>query len=299
MAKKRGRSPLLWTFLGLFFHVFAAIVLWFLGNKSGIPQSVVPNASVASPPSHPQSQTTWSGWPDASRGNSGPRTAPQSTPRPAQHNVPPGQNGQIDLNSLRDAVRRSSQGSPQSRSTNDGVRGALEPDRQAFLDSLDANAPTAQHFSPLPLQTGQALRNAWLELGRTFVYSGEAGGITDNNEFYQLEGSDGNSPVLFYPVSQDGTRDSIVVQFAVPLKRYTSASAQLLVWVDEQASNGFARPVAYEIPGTGETLVVAAGVSDPSGVRDDTLGVMCDDVRDVAQRLRQAIPARFGGIWVT
>ena len=272
MAKKRGRSPLLWTVLGLFFHVVAAIILLLIGHKT---------------PSFP----------------SAPRYEPTSTPptrRTTQVHTPTQQNGHIDLNSLRDAVRRSAQGSVQPPSTQSAhIPHGLEPDRQAFLDSLVSNAPTAESFRPLPLGTGQALRSAWIDLGRAFVYSGEAGGISDNNEFYQLgDGEDGDS-VLFYPVSQDGTTNSVVVQFAVPLKRFRSPSRELFDWVNQQPHGGLAQAVAFATADGSETLLLAAGVSECRLVTYDSLGIMCEQVRTFASRLRQTIPQRFGGIWVT
>ena len=272
MAKKRGRSPLLWTVLGLFFHVVAVIILLLIGHKTPSFSSVPIYDAAPTPP----------------------------TRRTTQVHTPTQQNGHIDLNSLRDAVRRSGQGPvqpPSLQSTHDPH--GLEPERQAFLDSLATQAPTAESFRPLPPETGQALRSAWIDLGRAFVYSGEAGGISDNNEFYQLGDGEDEDPVLFYPVSQDGTTSSVVVQFAVPLKRFRSPSRELFDWVNQQPPGGLAQAVAFVTADGSETLLLAAGVSECRLVTHDSLGIMCEQVRTFASRLRQSIPQRFGGIWVT
>jgi hypothetical protein len=272
MAKKRGRSPLLWTVLGLFFHVVAAVILLLIGYKT---PSFAP-VRLYDP------------------------TPTPSARRSTQVHTPTQQNGHIDLNSLRDAVRRSGQGPvqpPNMQSTH--APHGLEPERQAFLDALAVNAPTAESFHPLPLGTGQALRSAWIDLGKAFVYSGEAGGVTDNNEFYQLGDGEDEDPVLFYPVSQDGTTDSVVVQFAVPLKRFRSPSRELFDWVNQQPPGGLAQAVVFVTADGNETLLLAAGVSECRLVTHDSLGIMCEQVRTFASRLRQTIPQRFGGIWVT
>jgi hypothetical protein len=294
MAKKRGRSPLLWTFLGLFFHVFAVATLWFLGNKSGAPTGGNQTSATPYEPRPIPSPGT-----DARRASNLSSPSQRSTPRPTQRNNSPSQNGHIDLNSLRDAVRRSGHGSiPPPVAPTGRTPSGIEPDRQAFLDSLVANAPSAESFHPLPLGTGQALRSAWIDLGRAFVYSGEAGGITDNNEFYQLGDDDDADPVLFYPVSQDGTTQTLVVQFAVPLKRFRSPSREMMDWVNQQPHGGLAQAVAFTTPDGSETMLLAAGVSECQLVTHDSLGIMCEQVRTLAQRLRQTIPQKFGGIWV-
>ena len=78
MARKRGRGPVKWFFLGLFFHIFAIAVLFFKGHADGA--STNPELEQVFQPS-------------------------------VRHNPPvfqptQPQNGEVDLNSLRAAVRQ-------------------------------------------------------------------------------------------------------------------------------------------------------------------------------------------------
>jgi hypothetical protein len=278
MARKRGRGTIRWFFLGLFFHVIAIGVLYFLGHRDG---------GRNSPVAAPVPTVGWTTLP--------PR---QDSPPPAQRN----QQGHVDLNALRAAVRGEGgvghQQGPAGQPSGQGD--VLDPEQRAFLDLVEEVAPTID-FSGLPPAVGRQLREEWLRLGRIFVRSGEAGGVTDGTEFYQLDPSGVGVPVLFYPVAPDNGRSPVVIQFACPVKRFRQAPADLVAWVDARAHGGFADATLFHDPNAGEVVLLAAGTRDMASapVNEQTLGEWCRQVRLEAEGLRRDMPSRFGGIWVS
>ena len=268
MARKRGRGPVKWFFLGLVFNVFAIAVLLFKGQADGSSiiqagQQVVETSVRHNPP--------------------------VSRPSEAQHGV-------VDLNSLRAAVlRQSSEDSP-SRTTGSDANATLEPARQAFMDSLGTTLPTI-NFGPVSAEIAQALSQVWMQLGKALVFSELAGGLSENNEFYQCHDEDSSSAVWFYPVSPNGSSTSVLVEFAVPIKRFASESVALQRWVNSQSGSGFTKVVLQKIDSENESILIAYGQCSPNLVTADSLGGLCEEVRGVADQLRETIPARFGGIW--
>lgn len=269
MARRRGRGPVKWFFLGLFFHVFAIAFLYFKGPVGGglmiqSGQQVVETSARQNPPVFQPSQD---------------------------------QNGEVDLNSLRAAVRQqpnvSSASSTDARESN----GVLEPERQAFLDSL-ASILSTINFGSVSAEIAQELSQVWMQLGKTLVFSDLAGGLSENNEFYQCHEEDSSSAVWFYPESPNGSTTSALVKFAVPIKRFASESVALQRWVNGQSGNGFAKVVLQKIDSENESILIAYGQCSPNLVTADSLGELCEEVRGVAGHLRETIPSRFGGIWI-
>jgi len=269
MARKRGRGPVKWFFLGLFFHVFAIAFLYFKGPVGGglmiqSGQQVVETSARQNPPVFQPSQD---------------------------------QNGEVDLNSLRAAVRQqpnvSSASSTDARESN----GVLEPERQAFLDSLASTLSTI-NFGSVSAEIAQELSQVWMQLGTTLVYSDLAGGLSENKEFYQCHDEDSSSAVWFYPVCPNGSATSVLVEFAVPIKRFASESVALQRWVNSQSGSGFSKVVLQKIDSENESILIAYGQCSPNLVTADSLGGLCEEVRGVADQLRETIPARFGGIWI-
>lgn len=270
MARKRGRGPVKWFFLGLFFHVFAIAVLFFKGPVDSGLMIQPPQQVIETPVRH---------------------NPPVSRPAEAQHGV-------VDLNSLRAAVLRqepnvSSASSTDARESN----GVLEPERQAFLDSLASTLSTI-NFGSVSAEIAQELSQVWMQLGQTLVFSDLAGGLSENNEFYQCHEEDSSSAVWFYPVSPNGSTTSALVEFAVPIKRFASESVALQRWVNGQSGNGFAKVVLQKIDSENESILIAYGQCSPNLVTADSLGELCEEVRGVAGHLRETIPSRFGGIWI-
>lgn len=273
MAKKQGRRPVRWFFLGLIFTVFAIAFLYWKGRRG---------RQQASPTSHLGALAI---------------DPPQITPQPQSRAMQ--QQGHVDLNALRTAVNTG--GMRQTRQLTEQPTTAstdLEPDRRAFLDLVESVAPTIT-FPGLAPQLIDQLRDAWLRLGREFVHSDEAGGITDSQEFYQLEPDGQGAPVLFYPVVVNGA-SSPQIQFACPVKRFRYSSQELERWVAHQPAESFAVATLFRDETAGESVLLAAGVLDPerAPVRSATIGQYCRQVRSEADDLRRDIPARFGGIWI-
>jgi len=285
MARKQGRGLIRWFLLGLVFHVFAIFVLYRKGRRD---QVVGASATPATRTNLPPPPT--------------PRVA---APQPVVRQQPEGpralqQQGHVDLNALRAAVANGGM-SQQGFVAESAVQRepALPPDRQAFLQLVETTAPSIT-FPALAPHLGEVLRICWLYLGRAFAHSDEAGGLTDSNEFYQLESDGRGSPVLFYPVLQEGASNP-VIQFACPVKRFRQVSGELENWVLAQPSESFAVATLFRDDASGESVLLAAGVLDPATTLIDksTLGELCLHVRSEANDLRRDIPARFGGIWAT
>lgn len=280
MARKRGRRPVVWFFLGVFFSIAAVIILFFLRPRPGSQLHVQPYDSQPTPTSS-QSTTT-------AHGGSGAPTQRGS------------QRGHVDLNALRAAV---TSGHGQQVNGGRGCGGSpdptLEPDRLEFLQLVEQVAPTLD-FSPLPAATQQRLRDNWLEIGRMFVRSGEAGGMTDSCEFYQADSSGCGLEVMFYPVALDNAGRTIVIQFACAVKRFLQTSDELVAWVQNRANGGFPDATLSYDEASGNHFLFVAGTVDParSAVDEHTLGQWCRLVRDDAAAVKQMLPARFGGIWV-
>lgn len=269
MARKRGRGPVKWFFLGLFFHVFAIAILFFKGPVDSGLMIQPPQQVFETPVRH---------------------NPPVSRPVEAQHGV-------VDLNSLRAAVLRQSSEDSSFRPTVSDTNATLEPVRQAFMDSLGTTLSTI-NFGPVSAEMAQALSQVWLQLGQTLVFSDLAGGLSENNEFYQCHDEDSSSAVWFYPIDPNGSATSVLVEFAVPIKRFASESVALQRWVNGQSGNGFTKVVLQKIDSENESLLIAYGQCSPSLVTADSLGELCEEVRGVASQLRETIPTRFGGIWI-
>lgn len=275
MARKRGRGPVKWFFLGLFFHVFAIAVLFFKGHADGASSS--PALEQVFQPS-------------------------------ARHNPPvfqpaQSQNGEVDLNSLRAAVRQQPNESSASTTGGSENNGVLEPERQAFLDSLASSLATIS-FGPVSASTARAMSQVWMDLGTTLVFSDLAGGINENSEFYQCHDDESASAVWFYPISTDGSVNSVIAEFAVPLKRFAnggqeaSESVALQRWVSSQLRDGFAQAVLQRVDSGNDSVLVVRGQCNPNLVTADSLGELCEQVRAMAVQLRRTIPSSLGGIWI-
>ena len=286
MARKRGRGPVKWFFLGLFFHVFAIAVLFFKGNADGF--STSPSAGQVFQPL-------------AGQNPSGIRPPVRQNPpvfQPSQT-----QNGEVDLNSLRAAVRQQPNESSAPTTGARGNNGVLEPERQSFLDSLASTLATI-NFGPVPATTARALSQVWMDLGTTLVFSDLAGGLNENSEFYQCHDDDAASGVWFYPVSPDGSANSVMAEFAVPVKRFANGgqmgpeSVALQQWVDSQPRGGFAQVVLQRVDPGNDSVLMVRGQCNPNLVTADSLGELCEQVRTKAVQLRQTIPSSLGGIWI-
>jgi len=281
MARKRGRRPVVWFFLGVFFNIAAVIILFFLKPRSGSPLDV----QLYDPPPSPtfsQSTTT------AHRGGGG----------QAQRGS---QLGHVDLNALRAAV---TSGHGQQVNGGQGRDGSLDPilepgSRSEFLRLVEQVAPTLD-FAPLPAATQQRLRDSWLEMGRMFVRSGEAGGVTDSCEFYQFDGDREELPVLFYPLALDDPDHTIVVQFACSVKRFLRASDELMEWIENRADGEFPDVTWSYDEDSQNFFLFVAGLVNPSQtpVDEETLGEWCRIVREDALAVKRDLPTKFGGIWV-
>ena len=234
MARKRGRGPVKWFFLGLVFNVFAIAVLLFKGQADGRSTIQAGQHVVETSVRH---------------------NPPVSRPSEAQHGV-------VDLNSLRAAVRRQSSEDSSSRTTGSDANATLEPVRQAFMDSLGTTLPTI-NFGPVSAEIAQALSQVWMQLGKTLVFSDLAGGLSENNEFYQCHDEDSSSAVWFYPVSPNGSSTSVLVEFAVPIKRFASESVALQRWVNSQSGSGFTKVVLQNIDSENESILIAYGQCSP------------------------------------
>jgi hypothetical protein len=264
-----------WFFLGLFFHIFAIAVLFFKGHADGA--STNPALEQVFQPS-------------------------------VRHNPPvfqptQPQNGEVDLNSLRAAVRRQPNETPATSNGADETNGVLEPERQAFLDSLASTLSTID-FGPVPTTTARAMSQVWMDLGTTLVFSDLAGGLNENSEFYQCHDDDAASGVWFYPVSPDGSANSVMAEFAVPVKRFANGgqmgpeSVALRQWVESQPRDGFAQAVLQRIDSGNDSVLLVRGQCNPNLVTADSIGELCDQVRVMAAQLRQTIPSSLGGIWI-
>ena len=286
MARKRGRGPVKWFFLGLFFNVFAIAVLFFKGNADGF--SASPAAVQVFQPLAGQNPPVF------------PPLVRQNPPvfQPLQT-----QNGEVDLNSLRAAVRQQPNESPATTNGAGETNGVLEPERQAFLDSLASTLSTI-NFGPVPATTARAMSQVWMDLGTTLVFSDLAGGLNENSQFYQCYDDDAASGVWFYPVSPDGSANSVMAEFMQPIKRFAndgqmvSESVELQRWVESQPHDDFAQTVLQRNDSGNDSVLMVRGQCNPNLVTTDSIGELCEQVRARAAQLRQTIPSSLGGIWI-
>lgn len=269
MARKRGRKPFRWFLLGLFFTVAAVIVLFFLKPRPGSPNYVVSRDRVlhdTSPPVFASPATT---------------TGARNTPM---------QRGQVDLNALRVAVRQSPPQTTPGRFTPEEER-----ERRDFLSLVVTTAPTVD-FGPVSAQTRGELERVWCNLGHVLAESGFAGGLSDHGTFYETGESE--VAVEFYPVTSDGTAETVCVQFALALKEFQTVTHELQNWVGMRYSDNFGDPV-LDMDETGHHgVLVCAGVCEPSYVTIGNLDQLCSLIRDRASVVRQDLPLRFGGVWI-
>ena len=253
--------------MGLFFTLFAIIVLYFLKPLPGSP-----NYAGASPVELP-SMPTFS--------SPGSATATQNLQS---------QRGHVDLNALRVAVRQSPPQTTEERFTPEEER-----ERRDFLNLVASSAPGI-NFGNVSAQTRGELERVWRHLGSALAESGFAGGLSDQGTFYET----GNSPtaVEFYPITSDGTPDSVCVQFALALKEFQTVTPELRNWVDSQYFDNFGDPV-LDLDETGSLgVLVCAGVCDSSHVNSGNIDELCSLVRDRASVVRRDLPLRFGGLWI-
>lgn len=272
MAQKRGRSPMMWFFLGLFFNIFAIIALALMGN--------------AGPASTPYVAPT---------------PSPQPTYRPPasqptnQRNNAGQQNGQVDLNSLRDAVRRNSQ----SSATQNPGAGTYSPPQDAerveFQRHIDSMINTLVYPS-VPAATNDLLKQMWARLGKNLVDSGLAGGVNDDYEFYVV--LDNGTPVFFAPFSRDGSSRTLVVQFGMPIKRFMNLPTGLQQWADAQPARQSVEPMLMPTGTGAEQVLWAMAFVEPTRVTSQSLNALCNSVFNEASRIREAVPKKFGGILV-
>lgn len=274
MAKKRGRGPTKWFFLGLIFNIFALIALYFMGNADGYSST---NNFIQSVPNN---QPTYH--------------APTTQP-PVQRPNTQQQNGQVDLNSLRDAVRRNT---PSSATQNPGAGTYSAPQEdervefqrhinQMLLDLVYPNVPAS---------TNDLLKQMWSRLGKNLVDSGLAGGVNDDFEFYVL--LDNGTPVFFAPYSRDGTTRSLAVQFGMPIKRFMILPNGLEQWVVAQPARQSVEATLVPTGAGTEHVLWAMGCYEPAQVTDQSLNALCNSVFNEATRIRGAVPQKFGGIFV-
>lgn len=143
-----------------------------------------------------------------------------------------------------------------------------------------------------------------MDLGTTLVFSDLAGGINENSEFYQCHDDDSASAVWFYPISANGSANSEMAEFAVPVKRFANGgqigpeSVALQQWVDSQPRDGFAQVVLQRVDPGNDSVLVVRGQCNANLVTADSLGELCEQVRAKASELRQTIPSSMGGIWI-
>lgn len=272
MAKKRGRGPVKWFFLGLFFNLFAVIALFLMGNADSLPNY--------NPPPAPQ-QTYF---------------PPAATQPPVQRPNAGHQTGEVDLNSLRDAVRRNS---PSSATQNPGAGASSPPqdnDRVEFQRHLNTMLPTLV-YPNVPSSTNEQLRQMWSRLGRNLVDSGLPGGVNDDYEFYVV--LDNGTPVYFAPCSLDGTPQSLAVQFGMPLKRFMILPDGLQQWAGSQPMRQSVEALIVPTGNGSEHVLWGMACYDPSQVTEHSLNSLCNSVFNEASRIRDAVPMKFGGMFIS
>jgi len=275
MAKKRGRGPVKWFFLGVFFNILAIIVLLLLGNARGFERSMARPGQATAP-------AVVSG--------------PTSTPRTTHNRSAGHQFGEVDLEALREAVRHSNDSSV---TENMGV-GTFAPqqndERIEFQRHINDMLPTLV-YPNVSDETNRLLRQLWLKLGQDLVNSGLAGGVNDDYEFYVVL-ADG-TPIFFAPMSRDGTPNALAVQFGAPAKRYMNLPSGLQQWVSSQAISQSVEATLIRT-GVGNEIVLWVMVTyEPAQVTAQSLNALSNYVQDEAVRMKDNIPKKFGGIEVT
>ena len=270
MAKKRGRGPVKWFFLGLFLNVFALIALALMGNADGYSPNLVSQYGSPSAP-----------FPTYSSPNTAQPTFQQS--------------GQVDLNSLRDAVRGNSQSSATQNPGSGTYSSPQDAERLNFQRHIDGMLTTLV-YPNVPAGTNQLLKQMWSRLGKNLVDSGLAGGVNDDYEFYVV--LENGTPVFFAPFSFDGSPGLLSVQFGLPVKRFASAPQGLEQWAVSQPAR---QSVEATLVATGsgmEQVLWAMASYQPHQVTDQSLYALCSAVFNEAIRIRDTVPKKFGGIVV-
>jgi hypothetical protein len=275
MAKKRGRGPVKWFFLGVFFTILAMIVLLLLGNARGFERSMARPGQATAP-------AVVSG--------------PTSTPRTTQNRSAGHQFGEVDLEALREAVRHSNDSSV---TENMGV-GTFAPqqndERIEFQRHINGMLPTLV-YPNVSDETNRLLRQLWLKLGQDLVNSGLAGGVNDDYEFYVVL-ADG-TPIFFAPMSRDGTANTLAVQFGAPAKRYMNLPNGLQQWVSSQAISQSVEATLIRTGVGNEIVLWVMATYVPEQVTAQSLNALSNYVQDEAVRMKDNVPKKFGGIEVT
>lgn len=268
LAKKRGRGPVKWFFLGLFFNVFALFAVLLMGQSRRSTRLI--------------------------------DSFDQATPRfqePSAYRSPPlsPQSGQVDLNSLREVVRRNSH-STGTGETSFATPQGIDDEKSEFWRHINELFLTL-YFRDVPPETNDALKQNWLRLGQSLIDSGLSGGVNEEYEFYVIVNDE--SVVFFGPTSLDGTLNSLTVLFSSPLKRYANVPNGLREWVSVQGSIQSVEPLLIDATDSFDTVLFAASFVDPLQVSGVSLSAYCNSLAVGAHRIKQAIPRKFGGIVVT
>jgi hypothetical protein len=275
MAKKRGRGRVKWFFLGVFFNIFAILVLLLLGNARGFDRAAVNHWQATAPPIV---------------------SPPGSTPRTFQDHNGGHQFGEVDLQALREAVRHSNHS---SGTENRGV-GTFAPQQNAerleFQRHINDMLPTLV-YPNVRDETNQLLRQLWLKLGQDLMNSGLAGGVNDDYEFYVV--LDDGTPVFFAPMSRDGTANALAVLFGAPAKRYMKLPDGLQQWVSTHAMSQSAEATLIQTGVGTEIVLWVMATYEPSQVTHQSLSALSNFVQFEAGRMRDLVPKRFGGIEVS
>ena len=265
MAKKRGRGPVKWFFLGLFFNVFALIALALMGKADGYSPDLLSQYQYQHPSPPPPFQPTFQ------------------------------QSGQVDLNSLRDAVRGNSQSSAAQNPGSGTYSPPQDDERMDFQRHIDGMLTTLV-YPNVPAGTNQLLKQMWSRLGKNLVDSGLAGGVNDDYEFYVV--LENGTPVFFAPFSFDGSPGVLSVQFGMPIKRFASAPHGLEQWAGSQPARQSVEATLVPTGSGMEQVLWAMASFQPHQVTDQSLYALCSAVFNEAIRIRDTVPKKFGGIVV-
>jgi hypothetical protein len=269
LAKKRGRGPIKWFFLGLFFNIFALLAVLLMG------QSRNSSRMGASFDQGPASRF------QVPNGFRSPPLSPQS--------------GHVDLNSLREVVRRNSH-SAGSGEASFGTPLGIDDEKSEFWRHLNELSHSL-YFRDVPSETNDALKQIWLRLGQSLMDSGLSGGVNEEYEFYVVV--DDETIAFFGPTSLDGTLNTLNVLFSSPLKRYANVPHGLREWVSTQGNSQSVEPLLIDADGSYDTVLFAATFVDPWQVTGVSLGGYCNSLAVGAHRIKQAVPRKFGGIVIT
>lgn len=268
LAKKRGRGPIKWFFLGLFFNLFALFAVLLMGqsrNSSRLINSMDQGTSSFQAP-----------------------YAYRSSPLTPQ-------SGQVDLNSLREVVRRNSH----STGTGEGALATplgIDDEKSEFWRHINELSHSL-YFRDVSPETNNALKQVWLGLGQNLIDSGLSGGVNEEFEFYVIVNDE--VVAFFGPTSMDGTPSTLTVLFSSPLKRFSNVPNGLREWVSAQGNIQSVEPLLIEADGSLDTVLFAASFVDPLQMSGISLGAFCNSLAVGAHRIKQAVPRKFGGIVIT